>query len=426
MGLLESGERVMTTDMLSRMCRLPEGAAEEAAERLITRRLVEPRRRGDARGFAPLSWKRQRWFTEANLRAMDPGFREYGAEIIRELLELRRAPHIHVVAPRELPAYLEKRNRLSWFVKYLFPALDLRIGNVCNAKCIYCNIGLGPRTWNMDIREIAAVMQRARNLHIEKVAFTGGEPTIRKDFPRITTLAKKMGFRHVNLNTNALVFAYSGTAGRLRDRGVDSAGFSLDTVDTQLADYLFQRSGAGEALLSGVENLFDAFETLLCICVITKINMSALADVVDHFARLVDKYGTGFMLNFDMVQPASMAWVNRREVVPRMTDAAEHVAKALDRAVELGLPVSHRGIPACIMGEYDELCFDNYMHIFRMYETKGGGSRFSANYRNLVFRLGPGCADCAKHTTCQGYHAGYARMFGEGEFAPVGKKKGGK
>lgn len=89
---------------------------------------------------------------------------------------------------------------------------NIDLTNRCNMACPVCFANSGGRLYEPSFDQIRTMMQ---NLRSEKpvpcpaVQFSGGEPTLRNDLPRIIALAKAMGFGQVQLATNGLCLAES-------------------------------------------------------------------------------------------------------------------------------------------------------------------------------------------------------------------------
>jgi organic radical activating enzyme len=350
---------------------------------------------------------------------MDPELSVCGSGALRRLMSYRGRPYMSIVTPRETPELLKIDTPLIRFAKRHFPAVDVRLSNICNVKCRYCGIDIRGYTFSHKSEQVLELVRAARGLNVEKLIYTGGEPTIRKDLPQLIASAKECGIRHVHLNTNALMFYYREKLVELLDAGLESVGFSLDTVDADLADYIFQHSGAGRVLFAALENLFDLCKEVSCISVITKLNYKCLDDVVRYFARMNEKYGATVNLAFDFVNPENLAWDNRDEIVPSMTEVAPYVRAALRLAAGLDVNASFRGIPKCILVGMDELALDDYMYIFQLVKTENGAYEYSTLYRELMSQLSPGCDRCVHFRMCQGYHPAYSDIYGNGEFKPV-------
>ncbi|MEG1836926.1 MAG: GTP 3',8-cyclase MoaA [Synergistaceae bacterium] len=105
----------------------------------------------------------------------------------------------------------------------------------CNFRCKYCmpQDGVVPFSHNdiLSYEEIIKLSFVLRDLGIEKIRFTGGEPLLRKDFLLFLDKFKSL-FPSINLSftTNAsLLTKYETTFSKLN---LDSINISLDTLDS--------------------------------------------------------------------------------------------------------------------------------------------------------------------------------------------------
>jgi len=82
---------------------------------------------------------------------------------------------------------------------------NLRIGltSRCNIRCKYC-LPAGPQgvIVQATLSELTEVLQAAHAVGIRRVHYTGGEPTVRRDFLEILKAAKEIGFTQQIVTTN--------------------------------------------------------------------------------------------------------------------------------------------------------------------------------------------------------------------------------
>ena len=92
----------------------------------------------------------------------------------------------------------------------------------CNDTCEFCSI------WhNEDFKKIEEKpyeLSLLRNIGIEHINFTGGEPLLREDLPQLLKQAKELGFK-IELTTNGILYPEKA---RLIGGLVDRLYFSLD------------------------------------------------------------------------------------------------------------------------------------------------------------------------------------------------------
>ncbi len=83
--------------------------------------------------------------------------------------------------------------------------------NRCNFNCNFCyaNVQKSGYLVEPSLEEIDRIMKhfRSKPLPAPAIMFTGGEPTVRKDFPEICKMAKDHGFKEVIVATNGYGFS---------------------------------------------------------------------------------------------------------------------------------------------------------------------------------------------------------------------------
>jgi len=103
----------------------------------------------------------------------------------------------------------------------------LYVTRKCNLRCGYCFFR-DPSKRDLSTDGVRGVLDRMRAMGISFLAFHGGEPTIRKDFPEILRHAHDAGF-FTYLNTNGTMLT-PGYIDRLGEAGVDLINMSVDSV----------------------------------------------------------------------------------------------------------------------------------------------------------------------------------------------------
>lgn len=87
---------------------------------------------------------------------------------------------------------------------------NVDLTNRCNMSCPVCFADSGGRISEPTIEEITAIMRRLRSqkpVPCSAIQFSGGEPTLRRDLPKIVALAKEMGFTQVQIATNGIMLS---------------------------------------------------------------------------------------------------------------------------------------------------------------------------------------------------------------------------
>ena len=143
--------------------------------------------------------------------------------------------------------------------------LRVSVTDRCNFRCGYCmpteGVEWRPRAEILTIEEIERLVTIFASLGIQKVRYTGGEPTLRKGIERlIEHAAMTPGITSVHMTTNGS--ALKKKAQTYRDNGLNGLNISLDTlqpnkfVELTGEDMLFRvLDGIEEALAVGFDSI---------------------------------------------------------------------------------------------------------------------------------------------------------------------------
>ena len=115
------------------------------------------------------------------------------------------------------------------------------VTNRCNFNCNFCyaNVEKAGYLIEPSLEEIGRIMDHFRNKPIPAPAimFSGGEPTVRKDFPEICKMAKDKGFKEVIVATNG--YGFQRKKGGLEftkecfEKGLDTLYFQFDGINNE-------------------------------------------------------------------------------------------------------------------------------------------------------------------------------------------------
>ncbi|MHA1915942.1 MAG: tetraether lipid synthase Tes [Promethearchaeota archaeon] len=207
--------------------------------------------------------------------------------------------------------------------------------NRCNFNCNFCyaNINQSGYLVEPSLEEIDRVMKHFRSKPMPAVAimFTGGEPTVRKDFPEICKMAKDNGFKEVIVATNG--YGFQKKKGGLeftkkcKEMGLDTLYFQFDGIN----DATYEKT-------RGIKNLMSYKQRVIENCRASGLNSVVLVATI---AKGVTDVEVGNIIqyaidNIDTVrgitfQPVSLcgriAFEEREEL--RITNA--DVLKSIER-----------------------------------------------------------------------------------------------
>lgn len=220
----------------------------------------------------------------------------------------------------------------------------------CNLSCAFCYAGCAaaglPAGWSeertMTGDEVCRVLDRIRHEALcPSVSFTGGEPTVRPDLPRLVRHAKGLGLK-VNLISNGQLLDDRLT-GALAGAGLDSAQLSLEGPSAQVHDELTGRPGAFARLWAAVERLGARGIRVHTNTTVNRRNLPHLDGIVD----LVAERGLT-RLTMNLVIPCGSAGA-APDLAVSYTEAGEHVLRVRERAGARGVQLLwYSPLPLCL------------------------------------------------------------------------------
>ncbi|MHA1728176.1 MAG: tetraether lipid synthase Tes, partial [Promethearchaeota archaeon] len=150
--------------------------------------------------------------------------------------------------------------------------------NRCNFNCNFCYANVRRTGYLVEptLEEIGRVMDHFRNKPIPAIGimFTGGEPTVRKDFPEICKMAKDKGFKEVIAATNGYLFQNKKNgaemARKCREMGLDTLYLQFDGIHDET--YIETR---GRPLMAYKQRVIDncrevGFDSIVLVATIVK------------------------------------------------------------------------------------------------------------------------------------------------------------
>jgi len=157
------------------------------------------------------------------------------------------------------------------------PHLRICVTERCPISCFYCRPGgEACRVSNkkeMTLRQIYQLVKILADQGITHLKLTGGEPLLRNDIPKMTSALKSLkGIADIQLVTRSP--KAGKIAEQLKDSGLDSITFSLDTLDP-FNFFRITRNGRLDLLLKAVRKVYRAGLSL-------KFNMVVMRGVNDH------------------------------------------------------------------------------------------------------------------------------------------------
>jgi polysaccharide pyruvyl transferase WcaK-like protein/sulfatase maturation enzyme AslB (radical SAM superfamily) len=174
--------------------------------------------------------------------------------------------------------------------------LNYQVNDICNARCVMCNIWKRKRDRELSPKEFAALLSKPFFQRLEHVGITGGEPTIRKDLAdyyaaALDTLPNLRGGSFITngFSPSRALDVYVAAANRYRQAGVGFGGMvSIDGVGN-VHDRVRGRVGAFRRSTETFFGLRDAGVDAIACCTVVKTNVFGLHDLLE-WSRKHDTY----------------------------------------------------------------------------------------------------------------------------------------
>ena len=112
---------------------------------------------------------------------------------------------------------------MAWLAPIL---LHYYITEQCNSRCGFCDIWRHPSGIFAELTDVKNNLRDAARLGVRFVDFTGGEPLLHPELPKMLEIARSVGLR-TTLTTNALLYPERGV---ILAGSIDFLHFSLDAA----------------------------------------------------------------------------------------------------------------------------------------------------------------------------------------------------
>ncbi|MEM7448012.1 MAG: radical SAM protein [Myxococcota bacterium] len=293
--------------------------------------------------------------------------------------------------------------------------LDIVLGYDCNLWCDYCTITKEMRERALTARQVVHAMRQARREGYERVALTGGEPSIRSDLLPLIREARKLGFCDIKLQTNGLLLAEAANVARLVEAGVTRFHVSIHTHRPTEYERLVRREGTFPLLVQALENLVQ----MKASCASTRLE--CVAEVIlkeDTYRHLPE--ALAWIHSFGMREAwlwfVSLTDGNRHnlESLPKMIDVIPFVETALKQVPEIKIRSLH--LPICLLGpSLQHIHLNPAEEGVRVLSPDGmfdlSDAKLTPNTHTQV------CEECDDRRRCPGMRRDYLDVFGDVEIA---------
>lgn len=306
----------------------------------------------------------------------------------------------------------------------------------CNARCLHCYSDSGREadcTSDLTTDEALAVIDQLADAGVMVLAFSGGEPMMRRDWAVLVRKAVTRGLS-VNVGTNGSTVT-ERRADQLRSLGVRSVTVSLDSHRPEMHDHFRQFRGLYDRTLTAIRRLVARDVRVVVGFTPTRLNWRDGPEVVALAARLgahavnLSEYvpaGRGplsLALAPDELRQVLQGWIRMRQAYQGRLDVIWHDCRVGmlvpddERRKYLGCGAGRLVARICPGGAVTPCVFlptvigDLREQPFRQ---MWADSPLLAHFRVRHGAIGGNCGDCEFLATCGGCRAvAYAYSGGD-------------
>src|SRR4051794_6709008 len=210
---------------------------------------------------------------------------------------------------------------------------DLRVSvtDRCNFRCQYCMPAEGlpwlERDAVLSFEEIERLVRIFASMGVTDLRLTGGEPLVRRDFPKLVAMLTRVeGLHDVSLTTNGYLLERDAAA--LVDAGINRVNVSLDTLEKDRFFAMTRRDSLPQ-VLRGLEAL-AAHPEIHPI----KVNAVAMRDFTEQEAIPFAEFArsTAFQVRFIEFMPldADRSWTPEQVLAGDELRAVIHAGYPLE------------------------------------------------------------------------------------------------
>jgi len=291
---------------------------------------------------------------------------------------------------------------------------DLKISFQCNNRCLFCVQGdKRDRCAPKSMQQIEEELNKGRISGSNELLITGGEPSINKDIFSIIRMAKKTGYKSIQLQTNGRLLRYRDFCKELADSGLTEVCPSLHGSSAEIHDFLTSSPGAFKETVTGILNAAKIGLRVSVNTVITKPNQQDLPRIAKLLCALGIKH-----FQFSFVHICGNALKNSKWLIGKYSVIMPFVHKALDIGIMNNVICLTEAIPYCFMKGYEPYVAERVISDMRIFDADQEVPEYG-DYRLSYGKMkGKNCKKCAYCDICEGPWSEYPKIFGWEEFIP--------
>ena len=202
----------------------------------------------------------------------------------------------------------------------------------CNLKCKHCYASAGkPLQDELSLEEVKQGIDQLNRASVPLIAFSGGEPLVRKDIFDITRYAHEKGM-YVAVATNATLITKE-KAQEMKQNGIRFVQISLDGATAKTHDTFRGIPGVFDKTIQGIKNCVDEGLFINIATTATKYNYQEIPKIID----VCEDLGANWFMIYNFVPTGRGKFIIENDLSPI---EREELMKELWVKLKTGSPVN--------------------------------------------------------------------------------------
>jgi radical SAM protein with 4Fe4S-binding SPASM domain len=181
----------------------------------------------------------------------------------------------------------------------------------CNLKCKHCYASAGKSLEDeLTTEEAKQVIDKLDRASVPIIAFSGGEPLVRKDIFKLTKYAHDKGI-YVAVATNATLITKE-KAREMKEAGIRFTQISLDGATVETHDSFRGINGVYEKTVQGIKNCVNEGFFVNIAATATKYNYEEIPKIID----LCEEFGVNWFMLYNFVPTGRGEFITKNDLTP--------------------------------------------------------------------------------------------------------------
>jgi molybdenum cofactor biosynthesis enzyme MoaA len=279
----------------------------------------------------------------------------------------------------------------------------IRLTNLCNEKCLFCNFPDDCRTLSLD--EVKEEIDKSNA--DSQVTFTGGEPTIYPYIKEVINYAKENGIKDIEIQSNCLLLANLDFAKELKENGLIGVFATIHSNQQEIFEKITQIPGSFEKTLQGIANIISLGVEIRINIVINSLNYKNLLEITKFIYKNFPQIKS---IDYSFIVPCENV-LQKPYLMPKISEVVPELKKAYEFCLENKIKFSNPGcgIPLCFIPEYKDVSLE-----YNLLKNNKNANIIQDNQKEKVKLLK--CKSCEFDQYCLGVWQNYLKIRGDQEF----------